>query len=124
MPPLKHRHQRATWLAITIAVSSVVASSHPAHAAGRGPAAAEAQVVQIRNFAFVPAIVTVRPGTTVTWTNADEDPHSVVANAKAFRSSALDTGDSYSFTFTKVGDYGYFCSLHPHMTGRIIVKAR
>lgn len=124
MPALLSRRRRATWLALTMAVSSVLTYSHPADAAGQAAATARMQVVQIRNFAFVPAIVTVQPGTTVTWTNADEDPHSVVANDKGFRSRALDTGDSYSFTFTKAGDYGYFCSLHPHMTGKIIVKAR
>lgn len=85
--------------------------------------APKAQTVQIRNFAFEPAMLTVSPGTTVTWTNADEDPHAVVANDKSFRSTALDTGGHYAFTFTKPGDYGYFCSLHPHMTGHIIVKA-
>lgn len=124
MPALLSRRRRATWLALTMAVSSVLTFSHPANAAERAAPKARVQFVQIRNFAFVPAIVMVRPGTTVTWTNADEDPHSVVANDKGFRSSALDTGDSYSFTLTKAGDYGYFCSLHPHMTGRIIVKAR
>lgn len=80
------------------------------------------QTVLIRNFAFEPAVLTISPGTTVTWTNADEDPHAVVANDKSFRSTALDTGGRYSFTFTRPGDYGYFCSLHPHMTAHIIVK--
>ena len=79
--------------------------------------------VKIQNFAFVPAVVTVAPGTTVTWTNADEDPHTVNATDRSFKSAALDTDDKYAFTFTKPGDYAYFCSLHPHMTGRIVVKA-
>ncbi|HMI20536.1 MAG TPA: cupredoxin family copper-binding protein [Sphingomonas sp.] len=92
--------------------------------AGQALAAAPAKVsVAIKGFAFVPQVVTVAPGTTVTWTNADEDPHTVVADDKGFRSAALDSDDSYSFTFTKPGDYAYFCSLHPHMTGKIIVKA-
>ena len=86
-------------------------------------AQARTQFVHIRNFAFVPAVVTVTAGTTVTWTNADDDPHSVVAVAKAFRSPALDTDGRFSFTFIKAGDYAYFCSLHPHMVGKIIVKA-
>ena len=90
--------------------------------AGQALAAAPVKVA-IKGFAFVPQIVTVAPGTTVTWTNADEDPHTVVANDKGFRSAALDTDDTYSFTFTKPGDYAYFCSLHPHMTGKVIVKA-
>lgn len=116
--------KHAAWLPLAIVASSVVAMSRPANATPPAAVAARVQVVQIKNFAFVPAIVTVTPGTTVTWTNVDEDPHSVVANDKGFRSSALDTNGKYSFTFTKAGDYGYFCSLHPHMTGKIIVKPR
>ena len=88
-----------------------------------GPAAAGAVSVRIANFAFSPAVATVPAGTAVTWTNTDEDPHAVVANDHSFRSPALDTDDKYSFTFTKPGDYAYFCSLHPHMIGRIVVKA-
>lgn len=91
----------------------------PAHAAA---APARMQAVQIRNFAFVPAIVTVSVGTTVTWTNADEDPHTVTATGKAFHSAALDTGGKFSFTFIRPGEFAYFCSLHPHMTGKIVVK--
>src|SRR4051812_38668296 len=91
--------------------------SLPSHAAP-----ARMQSVQIRNFAFAPAVLTVAPGTTVTWTNADEDPHTVTATGKAFHSAALDTGGRYSFAFTRPGEFAYFCSLHPHMTGKIIVK--
>ena len=65
--------------------------------------------------------VTVAVGTTVTWTNRDDIPHTVVSAGK-FKSKALDTDDSYSFTFTAAGDYTYFCSLHPHMTGTIKVE--
>ncbi len=93
--------------------------SLPRHVAA---APARAQAVQIHNFAFAPAVLTVAPGTTVTWTNADEDPHTVTATGKAFHSAALDTGGHYSFTFTRPGDYAYFCSLHPHMIGRIVVR--
>lgn len=81
-----------------------------------------AQHVAVKGFAFVPQVITVKPGTVVTWTNADEDPHTVVANDKSFHSAALDTEDKFSFTFSKPGEFAYFCSLHPHMTGRIIVK--
>ncbi|MES2270181.1 MAG: cupredoxin family copper-binding protein [Pseudomonadota bacterium] len=121
---LLSRPTHAAWLTLAFAVSLAVAICHPANATSPAAVVASVQVVQIKNFAFVPAIVTVAPGTTVTWTNVDEDPHSVVANDKGFRSSALDTQDRYSFTFTKAGDYAYFCSLHPHMTGKIIVKPR
>ncbi len=84
---------------------------------------ARPQTVAIKNFAFVPQVITVTPGTTVTWTNTDDDPHTITANDKSFRSAALDTDGKYSFTFTKPGEFAYFCSLHPHMTAKIIVKA-
>ncbi len=84
--------------------------------------ATRAASVAIRNFAFVPQILTIKPGTTVTWVNSDDDPHTVTANDKSFHSAALDTDDKYSFTFSKPGEYGYFCSLHPHMTAKIVVK--
>ena len=84
------------------------------------PAAA---AVAIGNFTFKSPQLTVKPGTTVTWTNADDIPHTVVSKDGAFKSKVLDTGDHFSFTFAKAGQFGYFCSLHPHMTGTIIVKA-
>jgi plastocyanin len=78
--------------------------------------------VTIDNFTFVPAELTVSVGTTVTWDNHDDIPHSVVEKNKLFRSKALDTEESYSFTFAQAGTYDYFCGLHPHMVGKIIVK--
>lgn len=94
------------------------------------PGAAEAastvpavQNVQIRGFAFAPAALVVRPGTRVTWRNGDEDPHTVVASNQAFRSGALAPNGAFSFTFTRAGEYVYFCSLHPHMVGRVVVRA-
>ena len=86
-----------------------------------GSAHAEDTMVMIDNFTFEPAQLTVKPGTTVTWKNRDDIPHIVVSAGK-FRSKALDTDDSFSFTFTVSGDYKYFCSLHPHMTGMIKVE--
>ena len=77
--------------------------------------------IMIDNFTFEPAQLTVKIGTTVTWKNRDDIPHTVVSAGK-FRSKTLDTDDSYSFTFASVGDYKYFCSLHPHMTGMIKVE--
>ena len=79
--------------------------------------------VQIANFTFKSQILTVKPGTTVTWTNADDIPHTVTSSTGAFKSKVLDSGDKFSFTFAKPGQFGYFCSLHPHMTGTIVVKA-
>jgi len=83
---------------------------------------AQAQTVAIKGFAFVAQAITVPVGTTVTWVNQDEDPHTVTATDKSFHSAAMDTGDKYSFTFTRAGEFAYFCSLHPHMTGKVIVK--
>lgn len=77
--------------------------------------------VTIRSFAFGPQAITVRAGTTVTWVNRDAEPHTVISDSDKFRSEALDTGDSFSVTFDRAGTYGYFCSLHPHMTGAVTV---
>ena len=77
--------------------------------------------VMIDNFTFEPAQLTVKVGTTVTWTNRDDIPHTIVSAGK-FRSKTMDTDGTFSFTFTAAGDYKYFCSLHPHMTGMIKVE--
>jgi plastocyanin len=79
--------------------------------------------VDIDQFAFAPQRITVAAGTTVTWTNEDDIPHTVASSSKLFKSKALDTKDKFSFTFTTPGTYEYFCSLHPHMTGTIVVEA-
>jgi plastocyanin len=79
--------------------------------------------VQIGNFTFKAPVTTVKTGTTVTWTNGDDIPHTVVSQDGIFKSKVLDSGDHFSFTFAKTGQFGYFCSLHPHMTGTIVVKA-
>ena len=79
--------------------------------------------VKIDNFTFGPARVTVPAGTTVTWDNEDDIPHTVTSSSKLFKSKVLDTADKFSFTFTTPGVFEYFCSLHPHMTGTIVVEA-
>jgi plastocyanin len=85
-------------------------------------AAKEPNEVTIDNFTFVPKELTVAVGTTVKWVNHDDIPHTVVDKNKAFRSKALDTNDSFSFTFSSAGTFDYFCGLHPHMVGKIIVQ--
>jgi plastocyanin len=87
------------------------------------PAQAADATVKIDNFTFAPQQFTVKIGTTVTWDNEDDTPHTVASSTKLFRSNALDTGDKFSFTFTTPGVYQYFCSLHPHMIGTIVVEA-
>jgi amicyanin len=79
--------------------------------------------VAIDNFTFNPQKLTVKAGTTVIWTNRDDIPHAVAAVNKQFKSKTLDTDDGYAFTFTTPGSYEYFCSLHPHMTGTVVVEA-
>ena len=86
------------------------------------PVGAQDTEVKIDNFTFVPQRVTIKPGTTVTWVNEDDIPHAIAATGKEFRSKVLDTNDKYSFTFTTAGTFEYFCSLHPHMTGTIVVE--
>jgi plastocyanin len=87
-------------------------------------AADPAATVLIDNFTFAPATLTVKAGTTVTWINKDDIPHAIASASSAFaKSKALDTDDSYSFTFTTPGTYKYFCYLHPHMVGSIVVEA-
>ena len=103
--------------ALAVAVFAVAATLPAASAR-----AAETEV-KIDNFAFAPQRIVVQAGTTVTWINADDAPHTVASSTKLFKSSALDTEDKFSFTFTTPGTYEYFCSLHPHMTGTVVVEA-
>lgn len=82
---------------------------------------AEDTVIEVKNYMFVPQSITVKAGTVVTWKNTDQIPHGIADKNKLFRSPAIDTGETYSFTYTTPGTYSYFCTLHPYMTGTIIV---
>jgi plastocyanin len=89
----------------------------------RAAAQPAAVTVKIDNFTFDPPTITVAAGTTVTWVNDDDTPHTVAASdGKSFRSKALDSEDRFAFKFSTPGTYPYFCSIHPHMTGRVIVR--
>ncbi len=79
--------------------------------------------IQIDNFHYSPPMLVVPSGTTVTWTNNDDSPHSIREKDGKFKSAALDTDDKFSQTFTAPGEYEYFCSIHPYMTGKIVVKS-
>jgi plastocyanin len=105
----------ATALAVAVFAVATALPAASAHVA-------ETEV-KIDNFAFAPQRVVVKAGTTVIWINDDDIPHTVASSAKLFKSNALDTKDKFSFTFTTAGAYEYFCSLHPHMTGTIVVEA-
>jgi plastocyanin len=92
-------------------------------AASNGAGAAEATIqVSAKNFMFTPGSVTVKAGTTVTWVNLDEEPHTVLSDAGLFRSSALDTQERFSFKFDKAGTYRYLCTIHPRMLGTVVVE--
>jgi plastocyanin len=88
------------------------------------PVRADTIEVKIDNFTFTPQQITVKAGDTVTWTNHDDIPHTVTSKTFIFRSKAMDTDDKFSFTFATPGSFPYFCSLHPHMTGTIVVEAK
>ncbi len=111
-------YQRMLSISAALLVAAVTATtlfpSAPAHA--------EDATVKIDNFTFAPPSLTVKAGMTVTWRNDDDIPHTVASSTRVFKSKALDTDDSFSFTFTEPGSYEYFCSLHPHMTGKIVVE--
>ena len=108
-------------LLVTFALmSTLTALRDVAYAQSPAPAAD----VKIDNVSFTPQTLTVHPGTTVTWVNRDDLPHTVTSTDKKFKSAALDTDQRFAFTFTAPGTYSYFCSIHPHMTGKIIVSDR
>ena len=85
-------------------------------------AAVETPSIAIEKFAFAPKEITVAPGTTIAWTNRDETPHTVAAQDHHFVSKAMDTGDRFEYTFSDEGDFTYFCTLHPFMTGIVHVR--
>ncbi len=116
-PRISARVVPALAIFLLLGAVTTIAMSRPSHA--DEPVIVS---VHIKDFAFVPSVITIAPGTTVTWTNDDEDPHTVVSTGKDFGSAALDTNARFSFTFVKPGDFAYFCSLHPHMTARITVR--
>lgn len=95
-------------------------TSVPASATG-SPAAAAGDQVTIDNFAFAPATLTVKAGTTVTWTNRDEEPHTVAASDGSFHSPGMGTGATYSHAFPTAGKFDYVCSIHPMMHGTVVV---
>jgi len=116
--------KKARWIlgvALTVlaAFASIAVTQPGVAKAGDQSASVE---VKIDNFSFGPASLTVAAGTTVTWTNNDDVPHTVVSDDKVFKSKALDTDDKFSYTFTKPGTYNYFCSVHPKMTAKVLVR--
>jgi len=117
--------KRAAPFAVFTAVlaMTLVVTAGNGQASQSGGKSAAVAGVKIDNFSFAPATLTIAAGTTVTWTNDDDVPHTVVSDDKTtFKSSALDTGDHFSYTFNKSGKYSYFCSVHPRMTAEVVVQ--
>ena len=108
-------------VAMIIAVA-LLSAGLPMVKANAQQASAKSAEVKIDNFSFAPGEFTVAVGTTVTWTNRDDIPHTVVSTDGVFKFKVRDTDEKFSYTFTKAGDYPYFCSIHPKMTGTVVVQ--
>jgi plastocyanin len=115
---MKNRY-RTLLLAILFTAATGQAQDKKAATQDPKPAPVE---IKIDNFSFTPPTITIPAGTTVRWTNRDDIPHTVVSDDQKFESKALDTDDQYSYTFNQQGTYGYFCSIHPKMTGKVVVQ--
>lgn len=115
------RMRRAATLALTVTLPLLGGAWIGWNSVAAAPAP---HGVAIDNFAFGPATLTVPRGTTVTWTNKDDDPHTVVSDGdpKLFKSPALDTEDNFTFTFNQAGTFKYYCTIHPRMQGTVIVQ--
>ena len=111
------RLSRRQALAGVAALGAAIATLAAARAQGTKTAE-----IHIDNFAFTPAELTISAGTTVTWTNRDDIPHNIAEKGLSFRSKVIDTDEQFTRTFDTPGEVLYFCALHPHMTGKIIVK--
>ena len=106
---------------VMMAILLLLAGAPIVTATTQQPAPATAEV-KIDNFSFGPATLKLAVGTTVTWINHDDIPHTVVSTDNVFKSKVLDTDEKFSYTFAKAGTYPYFCSLHPKMTGTVVVQ--
>ena len=113
------KSMRVAGVAVTVMIAIVLMVAGSARVTAGSPASA---AVKIDNFTFGPQTLTVPVGTTVTWTNSDDIPHTSVSTDGVFKSKVLDTDEKFSYTFTKAGTYPYYCTIHPKMTGKIVVQ--
>jgi len=116
---MKTRKRILVMVSVVVAIAIVIFTYRALE-----PRAVEASSVEVKidNFSFSPASVRVKAGTQITWTNRDDIPHTVVEENKGFKSKVLDTDEKFSFTPTTPGTYNYFCSIHPKMTGKVVVE--
>jgi plastocyanin len=115
------KNVRIAGLAVPVMMAMLLLVASPSVKASDAPSAANAEV-KIDNFSFGPQSLTISVGTTVVWTNRDDIPHTVVSTEGVFKSKVRDTDENFSYTFTKAGTYPYFCSVHPKMTGKVVVQ--
>jgi plastocyanin len=108
---------RALLLVLCVAGAGALAAVPVSHADD-----AAAYAITIKDFAFTPRALTIRVGSKVTWTNKDEEPHKIAEINSTFASQPLDTDGDFSYRFDTPGTYEYFCTLHPRMTGKIVVE--
>jgi plastocyanin len=108
-------------LAAPLMFAMLLLAASPSATANDRPSAASADV-KIDNFSFGPQTITVPVGATVTWTNRDDIPHTVVSTDGVFKSKVRDKDEKFSYIFTKAGTYSYYCSVHPKMTGKVVVQ--
>jgi plastocyanin len=118
---MTRKNMSLSVLAIAAMIVMLLAGGSSTVRASDQPPAAPVEV-KIDNFSFAPQTLTVRAGTTVTWTNRDDIPHTIVSTDGVFKSKVRDTDEKFSYTFTKPGTYTYYCSVHPKMTGKIVVQ--
>ena len=109
-------------LAVTVVVAVLMLFAGPPRVTANDRATGASAAVKIDNFVFGPQTITVPVGATVTWTNSDDIPHTAVSTDGVFKSKVMDTDEQFSYTFTKAGTYSYYCSIHPKMTGQVLVK--
>jgi plastocyanin len=112
----------ASLAVVMMVAMMVLLAGSPKFAANTQPAAPATAEVKIDNFSFGPETLTVAAGTTITYSNHDDIPHTVVSTDGVFKSKVLDTDEKFSYTFAKPGTFPYFCSIHPKMTGKVVVQ--
>jgi plastocyanin len=119
---MKKTHLRLCIAATLLVIAMVAGRAGNSNSAAAAEKPVAETAIKIDNFTFSPNALTLPVGSTIRWTNKDDIPHNVVSEDKSFKSKVMDTDEQFSYTFTKPGTYTYFCSIHPKMTGKIIVQ--
>jgi len=116
------KNVRIASVVMPVMIAMLLLFAGPSRVTASDQSTAANVAVKIDNFVFGPQAITVPVGTTVTWTNSDDIPHTAVSTDGVFKSKVMDTDEKFSYTFTKAGTYSYYCSVHPKMTGQVVVK--